>query len=701
MNTVTTAANPLLADTLPPAFDRIRPEHVAPAIGPLLERVKADFAALEAAIVPSWSGLMEPLERIDDDLSRAWGAVRHLLGVRNNDELRKAHAEWQPKIVTLYTAMSQSRAVFDGLKALRDGPEFGTLDDSQRRTVELAVRDAELAGVGLDGPKKERFGAIQMRLAELSTTFSNNVLDATKAWSMTLTEPAEVAGLPESTLGMAAQNAREAGDEGATASEGPWRITLDIPCVQPFLMHSKRADLRERLYRAYVTRASDGDADNAPLIDEILTLRHEKAVLLGFSDFASLSLARKMAGSVDAASALLEELLQASRTAGEREHAELEAFARDHAELGDGAYPTPLRHWDVGFWSERLRQDRYDIDEEALRAYFPLPRVLDGLFSLANRLFGVTVVAADGEAPIWHADVRFFTVKDEAGAPIAAFYLDPYSRPAEKRGGAWMDECVGRSATFGELRLPVAHLVCNGTPPLGEQPSLMRFREVETLFHEFGHGLQHMLTRVDHGHASGIRNVDWDAVELPSQFMENWCYERPTFDAISGHWQSGEGLDEATFNRLRDARTFRAASAMLRQLNFSLTDLQLHLAPDGSGRGTPFEVQAAIQARTSVLPQLPEDRFLCSFQHIFAGGYAAGYYSYKWAEVLSADAFSAFEDAGLNDDAAVRRVGRRFRDTVLALGGGQHPMAVFSAFRGREPTTDALLRHHGLTRQAA
>jgi oligopeptidase A len=391
----------------------------------------------------------------------------------------------------------------------------------------------------------------------------------------------------------------------------------------------------------------------------------------------------------------LESLRSASVDAAKADLKDVQASAD-----ASGDQSGALRHWDIGFWAERLREQRYDYSEEELRPYFPFPKVLSGLLSLAERLFGVRFKFADGEVPVWHSDVRFVRVEDLDGKPISAFYLDPYSRPAEKRGGAWMDECVGRSVVCSEspgvARLPVAYLVCNQTPPVGDDPSLMTFHEIETLFHEFGHGLQHMLTRVDHGLASGIRNVEWDAVELPSQFMENWAYHRETLLGISGHVETGEPLPDELFEKVCAARTYRAGSMMLRQLNFGMMDLELHHRHEPSGDESAFDVQRRISARTAVMQPLPEDRFLCSFGHIFAGGYSAGYYSYKWAEVLSADAFAAFEEAGLDDEAAVAAMGLKFRETVLALGGSRPPGEVFEAFRGRAPSPEALLRHAGL-----
>ncbi|MGH0038453.1 MAG: M3 family metallopeptidase [Myxococcota bacterium] len=696
MATDTQDANPLLKLDALPDYASVRAEHVVPAVRSLLEELGRELESVEADAAPSWTGLVEPLERMGDRLERVWGVARHLLSVRNSDALREAFETVQPEVVEFGLRVGQSRAIYDALLSLKGGADWSGLDPAQQRIVATLIRDARHSGVGLEGEDRERFNAIQAELAELSTRFGNHVLDATKAFSLTLRDAAEVDGLPESWRQLAAQSAREAGEEGATPESGPWRLTLDAPSFFPFMEHGRRRDLRERVYRAYVTRASSGELDNEPLIRRILELRREEAALLGFDHYAALSLDSKMAPDVEAVERLLEELRKPSIAAAQDDLRELREFASERgAEEADD-----LQLWDVAFWAERLRERRFDYSEEDLRPYFPLPVVLEGLFSLAGRLFGVEIVAADGEAPVWHPDVRFFRVRDDRGAECAAFYLDPYSRPAEKRGGAWMDECVGRSrllAPAGQpVRLPVAHLVCNGTPPVDGRPSCMTFDEVTTLFHEFGHGLQHMLTRVDYGLAAGIRNVEWDAVELPSQFMENWCYEPEILRGMSAHVESGEPLPDDLIAKIRAARTFRAGSDMLRQLYFALTDLALHTRFDPSGEESPFDVQRRVAERTTVLPPLPEDRFLCSFGHIFGGGYAAGYYSYKWAEILSADAFAAFEEAGLDDEAAVREAGRRYRDTVLALGGSRPPMDVFVAFRGREPETRALLRHAGL-----
>ena len=442
-----------------------------------------------------------------------------------------------------------------------------------------------------------------------------------------------------------------------------------------------------------MSRASDGDLDNRALIEEILSLRTEQAKRLGYRHWADVSLAAKMADDVDAVEALLEELRAAAFPAAERELAELKACA---ARQGAAEAET-LAAWDVPYWSEQLRRERFDLDQEALRPWFPLPQVLEGLFGLCNRLFDVEIHAADGDAPVWHPDVRYFRVHGRDGTPIAAFYLDPFSRPASKRGGAWMDECLGRSRSAeGQPVLPVAYLICNQTPPVGETPSLMSFEEVETLFHEFGHGLQHMLTTVEEPEAAGINNVEWDAVELPSQFMENWCLDRSTLMGMARHWQTGEPLPEEEYRKLLLSRTFNAGFATLRQVHFALTDLRLHSSWSPASGTSPDQLRRSIAETTTVIPPIAEDQFLCAFGHIFAGGYAAGYYSYKWAEVLSADAFAAFEEVGLDEEQQVRATGARFRDTVLSLGGSRAPAEVFQAFRGRSASTAALIRHSGL-----
>lgn len=691
---VETMDNPLLKDTYFPRFDAVKAEHVVPGIRQLLEDLNSEIDKLEADVVPTWDGLVGPLEVISDKLSKAWGTVSHLKAVKDTKELRDAVEEVQPEQVKLGLRMSQSKPIYEGFKAIRDGPAWETLSEGQKRVVDGELRDFVLGGVALEGDAKERFNEIQQELSQLSTKFSNNVLDATKAFKKLITDAADIEGLPPSALALAAQTAKAEGHEGATPEEGPWLFTLDIPAYLPVLTHCKNRALREEMYRAYLTRASEGESDNTPIINKILSLRQEKAKLLSYEHHADVSMAKKMA-TLSEAERLMEELRIASYEPAKAELAEVQEFAKAQGETEE------LRHWDMSFWAERLREAKYNITDEELRPYFSLPNVLQGLFQLAERLFDVTISeATDLDAPVWHPDVKVYQVL-KAGQPKAYFYLDPYSRPAEKRGGAWMDEVVGQSKRLASdgapVRLPTAHMVCNQTPPIGEQPSLMTFREVETLFHECGHALQHMLTTVDEGLVSGIRGVEWDAVELPSQFMENWCYDRKTLYSFAKHYDSGEALPEEMYQKLLAARTFRSATMMLRQVHFSMIDLALHSDFDPNGELSVFDLDQQLAAKTMVMAPLPEDRFLCGFAHIFAGGYSAGYYSYKWAEVLSADAFAAFEEVGLENEDKIQETGRRFRDTVLALGGSRAPEAVFKDFRGRGPSTEPLLRHSGLT----
>ena len=695
------ARNPLLEPSPLPRFDRIEPRHVVPAVETLLSDATAALEAIEAD-PPAGYALVEALDTLGEPFEHVWGPISHLHGVKNSPELREAYQTVLPRVVQFGLRLKQSRPIYEALKALRDGSGWDELSESRKRVVSKQLLSAELAGIGLEEDDRKRFNELAEEASKLSTDFQNHVLDATKGWSLTLTDFDEIAGLPTTAKRLAANSHNAAEEEegrtgGATPESGPWRITLEAPSVGPFLEHARRRDLRERVYRAFVTRASSGELDNGPIIVRLLAIRKEEATLLGYPHFAAVSLAQKMAEDVDEVEELLERLRTAAWPGGERDLTEIRAIAAEHGVEGE------VMNWDVSFLAERLRESRFEITDEQLRPYFPFESVLDGLFALCGRLFGIRVEPDDGEVPTWNKDVRFFKVFDEDAAPdgraeLAAFYLDPYSRPKDKRGGAWMDDCLGRRRRAdGSVQPPVAHLVCNQTPPSGDTPSLMSFREVETLFHEFGHGLQHMLTTVDEPDVAGISGVEWDAVELPSQFMENWCYHKPTLLGFAKHYETGEPLPDELFHKLEQARTFRAGTQMLRQILFGLTDLELHSRHDPGTGETPTDVRRRIAAKTSVMPPLPEDRSLCGFAHVFAGGYAAGYYSYKWAEVLSADAFAAFEEAGLDDEAAVESTGRRFRDTVLSLGGSRPPAAVFESFRGRPPRPDALLRHSGLT----
>jgi oligopeptidase A len=682
-----TAENPLLEQRGLPLFDSIEAKHVKPAISSALESLEEQFDELESTLSakssPEYTDVVEAMEVIEAPIEYSWGVVGHLMGVK-------------AEVIKTTTKLSQSAAVYSALEAV--AAKASALDEAQKRIVDSSLKSMRLSGVALEGEAKETFNKNRMELADLSTKFSNNVLDATKAFELVLTDASDVDGLPQSALALAASRAAEGGEVEATAEAGPWKLGLDMPSYLPAMKFIKNRGVREKLYRAFVTRAGE---ENEPLIRKILTLRAEQARILGFDTYAEVSLERKMATSVEAVDELSEMLLDKAMPAAKRELEELTEFA-----VAGGFGESELALWDVPFWSERQSEEVFGFEEEELRPYFALPNVLDGLFALCKKLFGVDIVAgaagSDG-APVWHPDVHFFSVNDEkTGERLASFYLDPYARPENKRGGAWMGVCIGKSRTMD--RLPVAYLTCNGSPPVAGKPSLMTFSEVTTLFHETGHGLQHMLTQVPHKPAAGIENVEWDAVELPSQFMENFCYDEGTIygSGLARHYETGEALPRELFEKLCAQKTYQAGMMMVRQCYFGALDMALHHRYDPSAEQSPFDFQQEMvgTGRYTVMAPLPEDRFLCGFSHIFAGGYSAGYYSYKWAEVLSADAFAAFEEVGLENDDAVREVGRRFRDTVLSLGGGTHPSEVFRLFRGRDPSPEPLLRHSGLTPDA-
>lgn len=692
--------NPLLAWGTLPDYPGIEAHHVEPAMKVALEAANDALTMLESEVAALPPGqvaeLVGRLEALEDRFGYTWGLVNHLNSVRTSDALRAAIQAVQPEVVRFFARLGQSRPVFS---AYERAMGEGIAEPALRRVVELALRGMRHSGIGLDGEARERFNANQEALAELSLAYGNALVDGTKAWSRVLESEDDVVGLPPSTRALLAQSAALAGltrdGEAPSAERGPWRLTLDAPCVIPFLEYAERRELREALYRAYIGRAGpDGDPahDNTGRVLEILKLRKEQAALLGFADFAAYSLDAKMAPDVDAVNKLLLSLHGKSREAAVRELAELSAFAVDSGNK------EALQLWDVAFWARRLREARFSYSDEDLKPYFPLPAVLAGAFSLVEKLFGVRVAKKDGVVG-WHPDVSYYEVTD-GGRVVASFFLDPYSRPADKRSGAWMNELRGRSARLApdgqRYRTPIAYLVCNQAPPIGGAPSLMTWNEVSTLFHELGHGLQHMLTAVDHLAVSGINGVEWDAVELPSQFMENFLRHKAFLRSFARHYQNGDPIPDTLVHKVLAATTFRAGSAFLRQLYFGRLDLALHTGEPPADAEALWGLMHRVAAENTVIAPLPEDRFLCSFGHLFAGGYAAGYYSYKWAEVLSADAYAAFEEAGLDDDEAVAAVGRRFRDTVLGLGGSVPPMEVFVRFRGREPDAEALLRHNGL-----
>lgn len=684
--------NPLMQREGLPAFDAILPEHVLPGVEASLAEVSAAFDALEAGAVPTWDGLLRPMEDIGRVFEYCWSPVDHLMAVKNSDALRDAYMAAQPMIVQLGLRMSQSKPIYEALVALRDGEGWAKLDLAQQRIVESNIKSMKLSGVALEGDAKKRYLEIAERLSTLSTEFANHVLDATKAFELVITDAADVAGFTSTLRAMASASYNEAsGPETASTPEaGPWRITLAGPSFVAFMQHSRSRAQREQVYRAFISRATKGDLDNGPLIVEILTLRKEKASLLGFEMHAEISLATKMAGTVDRVQGMFDELTKASRPGMHQDLEGLRAFAKEQGEAND------LMHWDLAFWAERMREQKFAYTDEELRPYFPLPRVMDGLFGICKKLFDVTFERDDDAAPRWHKDVSFYNVVNGQGERIASFYFDPYSRPADKRGGAWVNGCASRRVVDGQVINPVYHVICNGTNPTDGKPSLMSFDEVITLFHEFGHALQGMLTTIDYADAAGLSGIEWDAVEICSQFMENWCYDKPTLLGMTEHVETGEALPDALFDKLIKARTYRAGSNLMRQLCLGVTDMTLHTTFDPEGEQSYIEAYREVAKDYTPLSPLEEDNFLCAFGHIFAGGYSAGYYSYKWSEVLSADCFGAFEEAGLDDDAKVVALGQRFKETFLERGGGEHPMEVFKAFRGREPETAALLRHNGL-----
>jgi oligopeptidase A len=667
---------------------------VVPALIRVIDRANTAIDELERHAEPTWNALMKPMEDLMLPFDYAWKPVIHLLNVKNAQALREAHKQVLPEVVAVNLRLQQSRILYSALKAMKEGPEWQRLDEPRRRAVALKLREAELAGAGLEGKARERFTEMEKELSLISTDFFNNVLDATKAFDFLIMDKQDTQGWPESLRQLTAQSfnsVRKESEPEAIPESGPWRITLDVPCYLSFMQHSKRRDHRECLYRAFVTRASKGGRDNTELIARILRLRKEKARLLGFNTYAELSLASKTAGTVGAVHAMLEELAGAARAHAVSEFQELAQLALESGQS------DPLKQWDIHFWAERLRERKLGFTDDQLRPYFTLSRVLGGLFALSRILFGISIHLADGEAAVWHPDVRYFKVCHPEGGQIASFYLDPCSRPHEKRGGAWIDTCLGRRRLDGSVRLPVVFVCCNAMPPVGNGPPLMSFPEVQTLFHEFGHSLQAMLTTVDFSEVSGVNGIEWDAVEMASQFMENWCYHRPTLKQMSAHVDTGEPLPDDLIEKICASRTFRSGSLMMRQLELATVDMRLHHEHDPAGKESASELYRQISERMSPIPPIGEDRFLCGFLHIFSGYYAAGYYSYKWSEVMSADIFEAFEEAGMDDEKALARVGRRLQETVFALGGSRHPLEVFRDFRGRAPRMHALLRHRGLS----
>jgi oligopeptidase A len=674
-------SNPLLNMQGLPPFSQIKPEHIVPAMEQVLSDNRAQIANLLSRDKHyTWDNFIQPLNELNDQLNRMWSPIGHLHGVVDNEELRQAYNACLPLLSTYRSEIGQNKDLYAAYQAIANSPTFAQLETAQQQIIKNELRDFHLAGVDLPVDKQERYKEIQQQLSQLATRFAENVLDATHAWKKHITDERLLAGLPESLLNLAKQNAEQEQLAG-------WILTLDWPCYQPVLNYADNRELRYEMYIAYMTRASDqgpnaGQWDNSTIMADILALRHELATLLGFANYAEYSLSTKMAETPPQVLTFLTDLAQHTKPIAIKELEQLQVFANEQYGIDQ------LEMWDIPYYSEKLRQHLYDISQEELRVYFPLPQVLAGLFSVVQRLYGITIQQSE-TVDTWHSEVQFFSIYDETGELRGQFYLDGFARRG-KRGGAWMDECIIRHRTQQGLQLPVAYLVCNFTPPIGQQPTLLTHQEVITLFHEFGHGLHHLLTRVDYAPVAGINGVAWDAVELPSQFMENWCWQREALDLLASHYQTGEALPEELFTKMLAAKNFQVGLFMLRQLEFALFDFRLHT------EYTPkLNIQTLLEnvrQQVSVLFPPAFNRFQHGFMHIFSGGYAAGYYSYKWAEVLSADAFAQFEEQGIFD----RVTGQQFLQTILELGGSQEPMELFVAFRGREPSIDALLKHIGI-----
>ncbi|TXH03838.1 MAG: M3 family peptidase [Nevskiaceae bacterium] len=680
--------NPLLADapnTLP-AFDRLTPDLAEPALDAVLARNRAQLETLLAGTAaPTWENLIEPLEDMGDRISHAWGPVQHLFGVTSTAGWRKAFNACLPKLTEYSLELSQSEPLYRAYRALADSPAFAGFSATRRKVVNDALRDFKLSGIALPDAQKARFKEIALRLSELQSKFEENLMDSIQAWSKHVTDERLLDGMTDA--------ARQAARDKAQAKQlDGWLLTLDFPSYDAVVTYATNRELRRELYTAYATRASDqgplaGQHDNTPLMSEILALRDEEARLLGFANFAELSLATKMAETPDEVEHFLLDLARRAKPRAQQELDELRAYAKQLDGLDD------FQPWDSAYYAEKYKEEKLGLAEEELRPYFPAAQTIDGMFALVQRLYGIRIEKTEGVA-VWHPDVTTYAVKNAAGELIGGFYLDPYAR-ADKRGGAWMDECLSRRRTPQGLQRPVAYLTCNFTPPVGGKPALLTHDEVVTLFHEFGHGLHHLLTQVDEAAVSGIRGVAWDAVELPSQFMENWCYDRATLRQLGRHWQTGAPLPDDFIAKLQRSRSFLNGLATLRQIEFALFDLRLHRDYAAARGARVLETLAQVRREVAVIEPPAFNRMPNSFSHVFAGGYAAGYYSYKWAEVLSADAFAAFEESDFAPE-----TGARFRDTVLAQGGSREAMDLFIEFRGRKPSIEPLLRHSGLAQAA-
>jgi len=681
-----------------PDFKKFTPENINKEFPSVIEKINVDFKKIEDFLSNylnqkklDWEQVINPLNEVNEVLRWSWGVISHLNAVNNSESLREIYSKFLPEVISLGNKFGQSKIIYNALVKLKKTNNF---DRVKNRILDKEILEMKHSGISLEKNIQNEFNIISEKLGELSTTFSNNVLDATNSWYLILNNKSQVDGLPKRVLELMSISAndhlKKEGD--ADLENGPWKLSLDIPTYTAFMTYAKDRSLREKLYKTFVGRASQGEKNNSQIIEEILSLRTKQAHLLGYKSWAELSLSTKMAKEIKHVEKLLEELRKPAFKTATNEFKILDNFSKENG------FPQSeeLKPWDISYYSELLRKEKLNLDQESLRPWFPLNDVLEGLFNLSEKLFEIKVVKANNEAPVWNNDVLFFNILNKEDKKIASFYLDPYSRPESKRGGAWMDECLSKN-TSGQNTLPVAYLVCNQTPPSKDKPSLMSFEEVQTLFHEFGHGLQHMLTTINLPQAAGINNVEWDAVELPSQFMENWCFHKNTLLNIAKHYKTRERLSDENFEKLVKNRTFNCGMATLRQLHFAITDLRLHSNLDSNQGKTSDEIRREIAKQTTVISPIQEDQFLCCFSHIFAGGYSAGYYSYKWAEVLSADAFSMFEEANLENSHNIRIIGKKFKDTILSLGGSLSALEIFKLFRGREPKTESLIRHLGLS----
>ncbi len=692
-----------------PQWQHFVPADVEAGIHQLVADCTATFTELEAGLsadsIPSWQSLMDPLETIENELGAVIGPVNHLTSVKYSDELQAAYDAVRPAVIDLSNTMSQSQSVYAGMKRLAQSDEGASLSIAKARILQESIRGMERSGVHLEGEPRERFQAIKAELAELGNDFQTNLVKEEKEARVLVASKAELDGVPAAVIAMARKQAEDDGMTGDDA-QGPWSFVVNAVGYMGVIQHGKHRGIRERFYRAFRARGQSAEFDNRGVLVKILQLRQELAGLVGFANYSQLSIDSKMAPSLDAVWAMLDELERAARPAAENELAELKAFMLEEgAEGADDPQP-----WDVAFWAERMQEAKYAYDAEALRDYFQLPKVLDGLFGLVTKLYGVEIVESrDSSVPMWDESVQFFEVHKN-GATIAGFYVDPYSRPGEKRGGAWMNTVVGKSRLMAigdaQASLPVALFVMNARPPAEGRPGLMSMDEVRTLFHEFGHATQHMFTQVEEGGASGMNLVEWDSVELASQFNEYWMEHKPFLKNLSAHVDTNEPLDNATLDRILASKNFMVGNGTLRQLLFAKVDLRLHEQFGLPGvsvdeAASPFDIEQALARETVITPMLADESQLPAFGHLFAGGYAAGYYSYKWAEVLAADAFAAFREVGLDNDAAVREVAQRFAETVLGLGGSQPAAEVYRLFRGRDASVDALLADQGLLTSAA